>query len=255
MEMFSLENKVAIVTGAGRGIGRSVAIGLAEAGAKVIVCSRTESELVTLQQEINAIGGECAIVTCDVEKTEQVQHVINFTKEKYGTIDILINNAGITKKVAAKDLALEDFEKIISVNLTGVFLFAQLAGRVMIEQGFGSIINVSSVASEQGITGSVAYAASKGGVTMLTKTLALEWAKLGVRVNAIAPAYVETPLVEAVKNSREGFEELVNNRTPLGRMAKPQEMVGACIFLASEASTYITGETIFLDGGWRTFGL
>lgn len=255
MDLFSLEQKVAIVTGAGRGIGRSVAIGLADAGAKVVVCSRTESELLTLQQEIMEKGGECSVVTCDVEHAEQVQHVIDVTKEKYGKIDILINNAGITKKVPAKDLALDDFKKIINVNLTSVFLFAQLTGRVMIEQGFGSIINVSSVASEQGLNGSVAYAASKGGVTMLTKTLSLEWAKLGVRVNAIAPAYVETPLVEAVKKSREGFEEAVHNRTPLGRMAKPEEMVGACIFLASEASSYITGETIFIDGGWRAYGL
>lgn len=255
MNPFDVQGKVVIVTGAGRGIGRSVAKGFADAGAKVIVCSRTESELVFLQEEIEKTGGICEVVTCDVSRQSDIENVVQKTVEKFGKIDVLINNAGITKKIPAKDLALEDFKKIIDINLTSVFLFAQLVGRVMIEQGFGKIINVSSVASDQGLTGSIAYAASKGGVTMLTKTLAIEWAEYGVQVNAIAPAYVETPLVEAVKLTRQGFEESVINRTPMRRMAKPEEMIGACIFLGSEASSYMTGETIFLDGGWRAYGL
>lgn len=255
MNLFDVQDKVVIVTGAGRGIGRSVARGFADAGAKVIVCSRTTNELVTLQEEIQKAGGICEVTTCDVSRQSDIENVIQKAVEKFGKIDVLINNAGITKKVPAKDIALEDFQRIIDINLTSVFLFAQLVGRVMIEQGFGKIINVSSVASDQGLTGSVAYAASKGGVTMLTKTLAIEWAEYGVQVNAIAPAYVQTPLVEAVKQTREGFEESVINRTPMRRMAKPDEMIGACIFLGSEASSYMTGETIFLDGGWRAYGL
>lgn len=255
MNLFDVEGKVVIVTGAGRGIGRSVAKGFAEANAKVVVCSRTEKELLSLQAEIETTGGICEVMTCDVSQPSDIENVINQTMKKFGKIDVLINNAGITKKVPAKDLALEDFQQIIDINLTGVFLFAQLVGRVMIEQGNGAIINVSSIASEQGLTGSVAYAASKGGVKMLTKTLAVEWAENGVRVNAIAPAYVETPLVEAVKQTRDGFEEAVINRTPMRRMAQTDEMIGACIFLGSEASSYMTGETIFLDGGWKAYGL
>lgn len=255
MNLFDVAGKVVIVTGAGRGIGRSVAKGFADAKAKVVVCSRTEKELLSLQEEIEATGGICEVMTCDVSQPSDIENVINQTMEKFGKIDVLINNAGITKKVPAKDLALEDFQQIIDINLTGVFLFAQLVGRIMIKQESGAIINVSSVASEQGLTGSVAYAASKGGVKMLTQTLAVEWAVHGVRVNAIAPAYVETPLVAAVKQTRDGFEEAVINRTPMRRMAQTDEMVGACIFLGSEASSYITGETIFLDGGWKAYGL
>ncbi|MFC5588730.1 SDR family NAD(P)-dependent oxidoreductase [Sporosarcina soli] len=255
MNLFDVQDKVVIVTGAGRGIGRSVAKGFADAGANVLVCSRTERELITLREEIEATGGICEVAPCDVTVQSDIEHVIRIAIEKYGKIDVLINNAGITKKMPAKDIALEDFKQIIDINLTSVFLFAQLVGRVMIEQGSGKIINVSSVASSQGLTGSIAYAASKGGVTMLTKTLAIEWAEYGVQVNAIAPAYVETPLVEVVKQTREGFEAAIINRTPMRRMAKPEEMVGACIFLGSEASSYMTGETIFLDGGWKAYGL
>lgn len=255
MNLFDVKDQVVIVTGAGRGIGRSVAKGFADGKAKVVVCSRTEAELRTLQEEIEESGGVCEVIRCDVTERADIENVIHQTVEKFGRIDVLVNNAGITKKIPAKEIALEDFKQIIDINLTAVFLFAQLAGRVMIEQRSGKIINVSSIASAQGLTGSVAYTASKGAVNMMTKTLAMEWAKDGVRVNGIAPAYVETPLVEVVKQTREGFAEAVVARTPMGRMASPEEMVGACIFLGSDASSYMTGETIFVDGGWKAYGL
>jgi NAD(P)-dependent dehydrogenase (short-subunit alcohol dehydrogenase family) len=255
MELFSLKGKTSIVTGAGRGIGRSVALGLAGAGSNVVVCSRTTSELEELAKEIEAKGVEALVAPCDVSREGDIDRVINQTLEKFNTIDVLINNAGVTKKHPAEDYPAEDWNQIISVNLTGVFQFAQKVGKVMLKQRSGSIVNVSSVASQTAIKKSIAYAASKGGVNMLTKNFAAEWADQGVRVNGIAPAYIETPLVVAVKNHREGFADDIVNRTPMKRMGQPEELVGAAIFLASDASSYITGETIFVDGGWTALGV
>lgn len=255
MSMFSLKGKTSIVTGAGRGIGRSIALGLAEAGSNVVICSRTRSELELLAEEIKEIGPEVLVVTCDVMKPEDIDHVITETTKKFRGIDILVNNAGMTKKHEAAEFPLEDWNSILSVNLTGVFLFAQKVGKVMLNQGYGSIINISSVGSKQALKKSIAYTSAKGAVNMLTKNLAAEWADKGIRVNGIAPAYIETPLVEGVMNHRPDFASDINNRTPMGRMGKPEEMIGAAVFLASEASSYITGETIFIDGGWTALGL
>jgi NAD(P)-dependent dehydrogenase (short-subunit alcohol dehydrogenase family) len=253
--LFDLQGKSAIVTGAGRGIGRSIALGLAQAGADVVLCSRTENELQELANEIERVGRQALVVPCDVMKPEEIQHAVDMAKNQFGKIDILINNAGVTKKTPAEEYEIEDWEHIIAVNLTGVFLFAQYAGREMIKQGGGRIINISSVASQTAVTGSIAYCASKGGVNMLTKVLAVEWAKYGIQVNGIAPAYIETPLVKQIKDVREEFSEQVAARTPLGRMGHPDELVGAAVFLASDASSYISGETIFVDGGWVAVGL
>ena len=255
MKLFSLEGKTSIVTGAGRGIGRSVALGLAEAGSNVVVCSRTTSELEELAEEIRAKNVEALVVTCDVQQESDIENVITQTVNHFGTIDILINNAGISKKHPAEEYPMEDWNQILAINLTAVFLFAQKVGQVMLEQGYGNMINISSIGSEQALTKSIAYTATKGGVNMLTKTLASEWAEKGIRVNGIAPAYIETPLVIGVKNHRKGFFEDIVNRTPMKRLGKPEEIVGAAIFLASDASSYVTGETIFVDGGWKAIGL
>lgn len=255
MRLFNLNGKTAIVTGAGRGIGKSIAIGLAETGADVVICSRTEKELLEVADSIKSHGSKVLAIPCDITKPEDIQNVIDETINEFGQIDILVNNAGITVKKPAEDYALEDWNQILGVNLTGVFLFAQLAGRQMIKQKQGKIINISSVASETAVTGSIAYCASKGGVNMVTKTLAVEWAKYGVQVNGIAPAYIETPLVETIKHTREGFAQKIEDRTPLNRMGKPDELIGAAVFLASDASSYVTGDTIYVDGGWKAYGL
>lgn len=255
MKLFNLEGKTAIVTGAGRGIGRSVALGLAEAGSNLVVCSRTTTELEELAEEIREKGADVLAISCDVKKQSDIDHVIKKTLDRFQTVDILINNAGITKKYVAEEFPLDEWEQILSVNLTGVFLFAQKVGKVMLEQGSGSIINISSIGSEQALKKSIAYVSSKGGVNMLTKTFAAEWAERGVRVNGIAPGYIKTPLVTAVKNHRSDFATDIEKRTPMKRMGEPEEIVGAAVFLASDASSYITGETIFVDGGWTAVGL
>lgn len=253
--MFDLTGKVSIVTGAGRGIGKSIAIGLAKAGSDVVISSRTQSELEVVASTIQELGRKAHVVPCDVTKPESIQNVVDETVKEFGKIDILVNNAGMTVKSPAEEYSLEDWNSIISVNLTGVFLFAQYTGRQMKEQNFGKIINISSVAAETAITGSVAYCASKGGVKMLTKVLAVEWAPYNIQVNAIAPAYIETPLVKAIKDTKPEFVEKVEARTPLGRLGEPDEVVGSAIFLASDASSYTTGETVKVDGGWVAFGL
>lgn len=253
--LFNLSGKTAIVTGAGRGIGKSIALGLAEAGANVVLSSRTQSELEEVANEIRRIGTESFVIPCDVTKPEDIKQVVVETKNRFGSIDILINNAGMTIKTPAEEYELDNWNRIIAVNLTGVFLFAQYAGREMIKQNHGRIINISSVGSTTALTGSVAYCASKGGVNMLTKVLAVEWAKYGVNVNGIAPAYIETPLAKTVSDAKEDFTAKVQERTPLGRMGYPNELAGAAVFLASDAASYMTGETIFVDGGWTALGL
>lgn len=255
MSLFDLKGKTAIITGAGRGIGKAIALGLSEAGCNVVICSRTISELEEVAKEIELRNGNVAIIACDITIPSNIDSVIEKAKKCFGKIDILINNAGMTVKKPAEEYTLVDWNRVLNVNLTGVFLFAQKVGIEMLKQKQGSIINISSIASKTALTGSIAYGASKGGVNMITKTLASEWATRGVRVNGIAPAYIETPLIENIKVNNEGFSTTVEQRTPMKRMGKPQEIIGLALFLASPAASYITGETIFVDGGWTAIGI
>lgn len=254
MSLFDLGGNVSLITGAGRGIGRSIALGLAEAGSDLVLCSRSRDELETVATEARGRGVRALVVTCDVSVPEQITAAVDTAIREFGHIDVLINNAGLAIKKPAEDLPLEDWQTIINVNLTGVFLMAQAVGRHMLERGSGSIVNISSIAGKTGLTGSSAYCASKGGVDMLTRTLAVEWADRGVRVNALAPAYTETPLVKSITDVRVDFADKVVARTPMKRMADPEEMVGTAIYLASRASSYVTGEIVMVDGGWTAFG-
>ncbi|MFC4799247.1 SDR family NAD(P)-dependent oxidoreductase [Neobacillus sp. GCM10023253] len=253
--LFDLTGKVSIVTGASKGIGKAIAVGLAEAGSHVVLCSRTKVELDEVAKEIEQKGVEALVIPCDVSNPNDIQNVVDDAVNKFHQIDVLINNAGITVKRPAEEYDLHDWNKVIGVNLTGVFLFAQAVGRQMIKQKKGTIINVSSIGGETALTGSIAYCASKGGVNMLTKVLAVEWAPHGIRVNGIAPAYIETPLVKAIKEQRSEFAQRIEARTPLNRLGMPDELIGSAIFLASDASSYITGETLKADGGWTALGL
>lgn len=254
MTRFDLSGKVSLVTGAGRGIGHSIALGLAEAGSDLVLCSRSEKELAEVAREAASLGVRTLVAPCDVTDPQQVQQAVDAAVAEFGHIDVLINNAGMTIKKPAEEVPLDEWQRVIDVNLTGVFLVAQAVGRQMLRQGSGSIINISSIAARTAITGSLAYCASKGGVDMVTRVLAVEWAERGVRVNGLAPAYTETPLVKAITDAKADFADRVKARTPMNRMANPEEMVGTAIFLASGASSYITGETIMVDGGWTAKG-
>lgn len=254
MSRFDLTGKTALVTGAGRGIGRQIALGLAESGSNLVLCSRSREELEGVAGQARQHGVEALVVPCDVTDEGEVARMVAKAVDAFGGIQILVNNAGMTKKVPAEDLPLADWQAIINLNLTGVFIVAQQVGRQMLKQGNGCIINISSIAAKTAITGSLAYCASKGGVDMVTKVLAVEWAEKGIRVNGLAPAYTETPLVKAITDDKPEFADRVISRTPLGRLARPEEMVGAAIFLASDASSYVTGETLMVDGGWTAQG-
>jgi NAD(P)-dependent dehydrogenase (short-subunit alcohol dehydrogenase family) len=247
---FSLRDKVAIVTGGSRGIGRAIALGFAKVGARVVIASRTPSALDEVAREIESLGGRAVAVVADVSISKDVDHLVERALEAFGRIDILVNNAGISPIYKrAETVSEEEWDRIIEVNLKGVFLCCQAVGKVMIEQKGGVIINMVSVGAEVGLPRLIAYCAAKGGVEQITKVLALEWAKHNIRVNAIGPAYVETDLTAGLRaNPR--LHAMIVEQTPLGRMAKPEEIVGAAIFLASDASSYVTGQTIYVDGGW-----
>ena len=249
-ELFDLSGKTAIVTGGGSGIGRQMAEGLAEAGANLVLCARKAERCEEAAAELERLGVRALGLGCDVRSPEQIGAVVERTVSELGRIDVLVNNAGTVWGASPEDMPLEGWQKVIDVNLTGVFLFAQAAGRVMIERGGGSIVNIASVAGLQGgppeIMNTVVYNASKGGVIAFTRDLACKWARHGIRVNSIAPGWFPSEMSSYVLD-RHG-ERLVDH-IPLRRFGGQHDLKGAVVFLASRASEYVTGHTLVVDGG------
>ncbi|TCS82439.1 SDR family NAD(P)-dependent oxidoreductase [Tepidibacillus fermentans] len=253
MDLFNLEGKVAVITGSGKGIGKAIALGLADAGADVVVVARTQSDIDQTVLEIEQKGRKAIGISTDVKKKEEIERMVEQTLHTFGKIDILINNAGMNIRTPALEVSEEEWELIIQTNMKSVFLASQAVGKHMVEQKHGSIINISSVAGHVALRTGVAYAATKAGIIQMTKTLALEWGKYNVRVNAIAPWYFKTPLTEKLLTNKEYYDEVIS-RTPLRRVGDVKELVGPAVFLASDASSYVTGHTIFVDGGMSIYG-
>jgi NAD(P)-dependent dehydrogenase (short-subunit alcohol dehydrogenase family) len=249
--LFDLGGRVAVVTGSGRGLGKVMAGGLAAAGAGVVICSRTASEAEETAAELTAAGGTAVATTVDTADRGSCERLIAFALSTYGRLDVLVNNAGIDIIKPVEEVTGEEYQKIIDINLSGYFHCSQFAGRHMLEHGGGSIINNSSIASVSGIHGLVAYSAAKGGVNMLTRVMAAEWATRGVRVNAIAPGYFDNIMRDAgTEHARPEKQEQVKRFTPMGRRGRPDELIGPVLFLASDASSYVTGNILFVDGGY-----
>ena len=251
--MFSLMGKTAIVTGASRGIGEAIAKGFAKAGADLVLVSRNRAALEKVGREISSLGRKALPIAADIGVPEEIERTVDTALETFPRIDILVNNAGISPVLKkAEEMNLKEWEEIVRVNLTGTFLFCQAAGKVMIQQGGGKIINMVSVGAVVGFPRQIAYCATKGGILQLTKVLAIEWTRYNIQVNAIGPAYLETELTQGMRESKVISENLLR-RTPMGRFGRPEEVVGAALYLASDASSYVTGQTLFVDGGWLAF--
>jgi gluconate 5-dehydrogenase len=248
-ELFNLKDRIAIVTGGSRGLGQEMAEGLAEAGASLMLCARRDEWLTPTVDAFRARGFTVEGMLCDVSKAADVRAVVDKTVSRFGKVDVLINNAGVTWAAEPEDLPLEKWQKVVDINLTGAFLFAQAAGRDMLKREWGRIINIASIA---GMHASVngphyaPYAATKAGLIGLTKELAVSWARKGIRVNAIAPGFFHSRLADGAIAMN---ETAIKASSPIPRVGDAGELKGVAVFLAADASNYITGQTIVVDGG------
>jgi 2-deoxy-D-gluconate 3-dehydrogenase len=248
MQLFDLSGKVAVVTGANKGLGRGMALGLAEAGADIVAVHR--SDVSRTRKDIEAKGRRCAAVQAELSDIGRVKEIIPDAAQAFGRIDILINNAGIIRRSPAVEYPEEDWDAVLDVNLKSLFLLSQAAARQFMEQGSGGkIINIASMLSYQGGMLVPSYAASKSAVLGLTRALANEWAGHGINVNGIAPGYMATDNTEPLRKNKERYES-ITARIPAGRWGTPEDLQGAAVFLASSASEYMHGFTIAVDGGW-----
>jgi NAD(P)-dependent dehydrogenase (short-subunit alcohol dehydrogenase family) len=250
LDLFSLKGKTAIVTGGGRGLGEQIAVGFAEAGANVVVCSRKLEACQEVSDRLIELGVRSLAIQCDVTNPEDVQRVVDETVKEFGTIDILVNNSGATWASPVADMPLEAWNKVLDVNITGLFLMSQAVGRVMIKQMSGKIINIASVAGLGGtdprFMDTIAYNTSKGAVITFTKDLAVKWGQHNINVNAIAPGFFPTKMSKVLI---ERGKDYILATTPLKKFGSDQDLKGVALFLASNASNFVTGDTLVVDGG------
>ena len=251
--LFSLEGKVVVVTGAGEGIGRDLAIGFAEAGAEVVVCGRRQQKLEEVCTEIEEKSGRRAELFCfDVRDLRTIEDLKEFMIEQFGRVDVLVNNASFSVRKGAWDVTEADWDGVFDTGLRGLFFCCQIIGGIMRGQNYGKIINMSSTYAQSVAKDRSVYATMKAGVSHLTEALAVEWAPFGIRVNALAPTTVRTTS-RAQTHTEEVLKSLLS-RIPLGRFAAIEDLIGAAIYLASPASDFVTGQTLFVDGGWTAIG-
>ncbi len=249
LDRFSLEGKVALVTGGSYGIGMAMAKALAMAGAKIAFNGRRAELIEQAEAEFKAEGFDAKGYVFDITKEDQVNEFIPKIEKDLGVIDILVNNAGIIKRIPATEMTLADFKEVIDIDLIGAFIMAKAVAPGMIKKGGGKIINICSLMSELGRETVTAYAAAKGGLKMLTKNLASEWAEHNIQVNGIGPGYIATPQTAPLREPGHPFDEFIKGRTPAARWGVPEDLQGPAVFLASEASSFVNGQILYVDGG------
>ncbi len=255
MDLFDLNGKIALVTGASQGIGYALAKGLAQAGAEVYLNARNPSKLERAIKSLQTEGFQCIGLPFDVTNSAQVENAMEKVTNQSGTLDIIINNAGIIRRHRMEEYPQQDWEDVIKTDLTAPFIIGKEAARYMIPQRSGKIINICSLMSEIGRDSVGAYTAAKGGLKMLTKNMATEWGRYNIQVNGIGPGYIATPINEEYRAEGNPLNEYILSRTPAGRWGKPEDLVGSAIFLASSASDYVNGHILYVDGGvLSTFG-